>query len=89
MSAMPFSTASYGCGVWRLHRRRACAILQHARSEQRLHGFELGWIDDRRYGHFNDRSARLTLAHLPELGIEAMATDVSHTRQHLVDGADT
>ncbi len=56
--------------------------------EQRLHGVELGHLDDRRHRHLDHLSLRLPLARLPELGVEAAAADKSRAGQHLVDGVD-
>ena len=35
--------------------------------EQRLHGLEVGRVDDRRHGHLDHLGLRLALARLPEL----------------------
>ena len=53
-----------------------------------MHRLELGRVDDRWHGHFDDFCFRLALARLPELRIEPVAADVGCARQDLVDEPD-
>src|SRR5262249_46207071 len=63
------------------HRRTAAA-------EQHLDDFKLLFVDNCWHRHFDDFGLRLPFPGLPELGIEAVATDVGRPPQHLVDGID-
>ncbi len=59
-----------------------------ARFEQRLHGLELGYVDDRRHDHLDHLGLWFALARFPILGVEAVATDIRRSREHLVHGID-
>lgn len=60
-----------------------------AAPEQHLDGLELGNLDNGRHRHLDDFGLRFALAGLPELGVEAVATDIGGPGQHLVDGIHT
>src|SRR5436190_7685033 len=48
---------------------RAGGVMRGPSREQRLHGLELGRVDDRRHSHLDHLGLGLALARLPELGM--------------------